>query len=110
MSDETFRVVIVGAGPIGLYLAHAMERANIEYVLLEQHSTVLNPSGQLLFTWPQTVRLLDQLGLYEAAKKSAIPIHYKKRIYGHDGQVTSTNQFWDYVQPQYVEISVFQIF
>lgn len=50
MSDAKFRVVIVGAGPIGLYLAHAMERAGIDYVLLEQSSTVLNPSGQLLFT------------------------------------------------------------
>jgi len=35
MSDGNFRVVLVGAGPIGLYLAHAMERANIDYVLLE---------------------------------------------------------------------------
>ena len=100
MMDGKFRVVIVGAGPIGLYLAHAMEKANIDYVLLEQHSTVLNSSGQLLFTWPQTVRLLDQLGLYEAAREVAIPIHYKKRVWGHDGQVTSTNRFWDHVEPK----------
>jgi 2-polyprenyl-6-methoxyphenol hydroxylase-like FAD-dependent oxidoreductase len=100
MSDRSFRVIIVGAGPIGLYLAHAMEKANIDYVLLEQQSTVLNPSGQLLFTWPQTVRLLDQLGLYKAARDAAMPIHYKKRVWGPNGQVTSTNRFWDHVEPK----------
>lgn len=98
MTNGKFRVVIVGAGPVGLYLAHAMERADIDYVVLEQHSTVLNTSGQLLFTWPQTVRLFDQLGLYPEVKDVAIPIHYKKRVYGHDGHVTSTNQFWNYVE------------
>ena len=100
MDCTKFRVIIVGSGPVGLYLDHAMERASINYVVLEQHSTVLNLSGQLLFTWPHTVRLLDQLGLYEDAKEFAIPLHYKKRIYGHDGHVTSTNRFWDYVRPK----------
>lgn len=100
MGEGNFRVVLVGAGPIGLYLAHALERANIDYVLLEQQSSVLDPAGQILFTWPQTVRLLDQLGLYEAARNVAIPVHHKKRVYGHDGQVTSSTQFWDYVEPQ----------
>ncbi|KAI1398670.1 hypothetical protein F4819DRAFT_489368 [Hypoxylon fuscum] len=98
MSDRNFRVIIVGAGPVGLYLAHAMERANIDYVVLEQQPNVLSLSGQLLFTWPHTVRLLDQIGLYQAARNHAIPIHYKKRIYGYDGQVTSTNQFWDHAK------------
>ncbi|KAH7408325.1 hypothetical protein DE146DRAFT_370522 [Phaeosphaeria sp. MPI-PUGE-AT-0046c] len=101
MSDAKFRVIIVGAGPIGLYLAHAMERAKIDYVLLEQHCTVLNPSGQLVFTWPQTVRLLDQLGLYEAARDAAISIHYKKRVWGQNGQITSINRFWDHVEPNH---------
>lgn len=93
-----FRVIIVGAGPVGLYMAHALERAGIEYIVLEKQSSVLNFSGQLLFTWPQTVRLFDQLGLYEDAKKVAMPMHYKKRVYGVDGRVTSTNCFWDYME------------
>ncbi|KAM0816451.1 putative FAD-binding domain-containing protein [Seiridium cardinale] len=101
MTEGSFRVIIVGAGPVGLYLAHAMERANIDYIVLEQQATALNTSGQLLFTWPQTVRLLDQLGLYQEAKEVAIPIHYKKRVYGHDGSITSANQFWDYVEPSH---------
>lgn len=95
MSESKFRVVIVGAGPVVLYLAHAMERANIDYVVLEQHPTALNLSGQYLVTWPHTLRLLDQLGLYQDAKEVAIRMHYKKQVYGQDGRVTSTNRFWD---------------
>ncbi|KAI0003940.1 hypothetical protein F4779DRAFT_630534 [Xylariaceae sp. FL0662B] len=95
MSGENFRVIIVGAGPVGLYMAHAMERANIQYIVLEQQTNVLNSSGQLLFTWPQTVRLLDQLELYQDVKALAMPMHYKKRLDGSDGRITSVNRFWD---------------
>ncbi|KAI1113127.1 hypothetical protein F5Y14DRAFT_462820 [Nemania sp. NC0429] len=98
MANPPFRVIIVGAGPVGLYMAHAMERAEIEYVVVEKNSTVLNPSGQLLFTWPQTVRLFDQLGIYKELSSVALPMHYKKRVYGHDGRVTSTNRFWDFME------------
>lgn len=92
-----FPVIVVGAGPVGLYTAHALEKAGIDYVLLERQPSVLNFSGQLIFTWPQTVRLLDQLGLYEDARKVAMPIHQKKRVYGIDGRVTSLNRFWDHM-------------
>lgn len=95
MANDRFRVIIVGAGPVGLYMAHAMQRAGIDFVVLEQQPSVLNKSGQLLFTWPQTVRLLDQIGLYADLQKVALAIHKKKRVYGKDGHVTSTNHFWD---------------
>ncbi|KAK3933623.1 hypothetical protein QBC46DRAFT_275413 [Diplogelasinospora grovesii] len=48
MSDNMFRVIIVGAGPVGLYMAHALMAANIEFVVLEQQATVLNYSGALI--------------------------------------------------------------
>ncbi|KAI2621800.1 hypothetical protein GGR54DRAFT_639137 [Hypoxylon sp. NC1633] len=49
MDDIEFRVIIVGAGPVGLYMAHAMQRANIDFVVLEQQRSNAKPSGQLLF-------------------------------------------------------------
>ncbi|KAL0475557.1 FAD/NAD(P)-binding domain-containing protein [Neurospora intermedia] len=94
----TFKVIIVGGGPVGLYMAHAFERANIDYVILEQQDTVLNISGQLLFTWPQTVRLFDQIGLLADLENVALGIHHKKRLFGNNGQVTTTSNFWDAMQ------------
>ncbi|KAI1433776.1 hypothetical protein GGR50DRAFT_463560 [Xylaria sp. CBS 124048] len=98
MPDKSFRVIIVGAGPVGLYMAHAMERANVDYVLLERNASVLNPSGQLIFTWPQSTRLFDQLGIFEELKAVSLPIHYKKRVDGNSGDVTSTNRFWEFME------------
>ncbi|RYP63552.1 hypothetical protein DL771_009214 [Monosporascus sp. 5C6A] len=65
MSTGKFRVIIVGAGPVGLYMAHAMQQANIEFVILEQQKSVLAQSGQILFVWPHTVRLFEQIGVFE---------------------------------------------
>lgn len=98
----TFKVIIVGGGPVGLYMAHAFERANIDYVILEQQDTVLNISGQLLFTWPQTVRLFDQIGLLADLENVALGIHHKKRLFGNNGQVTTTSNFWDAMQDKLV--------
>lgn len=90
-----FRVTIVGGGPVGLYLTHAMEKAGIEYVLLERQSTILAISGPLLFTWPQTVRLFDQIEVARYVADSALAMEKKKRVYGEDFSITSTNTFWD---------------
>ncbi|KAL4938561.1 hypothetical protein BDV06DRAFT_231691 [Aspergillus oleicola] len=89
-----FRVIIIGAGPIGLFLAHALTLANIDYIILERHPSVLSDYGQIIFTWPQSVRLLDQIGLLEKAQRVAIPLRAKKRVYGCTGEVLTTSQFW----------------
>lgn len=94
MASPKFRVIIVGGGPVGLYLANALAATNIDFIVLEQQPTVLNYSGALIFTWPQSVRLLDQIGVYEAANKAAYPMHAKKRVFGRDGSVMTTSHFW----------------
>ncbi|KAI1455539.1 hypothetical protein F4805DRAFT_468721 [Annulohypoxylon moriforme] len=87
MSNENFHVIIVGAGPVGLYMAHAMEKAKIKYTVLEQRPNILNTQGHLLVSWPQTA--VD------------IPMHHKKRIYGGNGSITSVNRFWDDIEVKY---------
>ncbi|KAI1810576.1 hypothetical protein GGS20DRAFT_589387 [Poronia punctata] len=97
MSRVGFRVIIVGAGPVGLYMAHALEAAGIDYIVLEQQKKVVNYFGAMVFIWPLTVRLLDQIGLYEqakqevakqeVAKQEATKIHAKTRVFGGDGSV-----------------------
>ncbi|KAI5867516.1 hypothetical protein GGS23DRAFT_612640 [Durotheca rogersii] len=97
MASNEFRVIIVGAGPVGLYVAHSLSAANIPFVVLEQQPSVVNYFGAMVFTWPHTVRLLDQIGLYEAAKGVSVPIHAKKRVFGGDGSVLTTSNFWEHM-------------
>lgn len=66
------RIIIVGAGPVGLMFAHTLLRAGItDFLLLERSSDVVKPSGAGLGLWPQNVRVFDQLGLLDEASKLA---------------------------------------
>jgi FAD dependent monooxygenase len=54
-SQKPFRVIIVGAGLVGLSLSHALQLANIEHVVLEKHSKIVSLHGAAL------VRTFDKL-------------------------------------------------
>ena len=90
MSEHRFRVVIVGAGPTGLYLALALSKANIDFIVLEQHETIVNHAGAGILLWPQSARLLDQVGVLDEAKKSYSPITSKTDLL-LNGHVTRVN-------------------
>ncbi|KAI1441146.1 FAD/NAD(P)-binding domain-containing protein [Annulohypoxylon stygium] len=62
-----FRAIVVGAGPVGLYLAHALSKAGIDYLIFEQHDSVLRHQGAGILVYPHMLRLLDQIGLYDKA-------------------------------------------
>ena len=64
-ADKPFRVIIIGAGPAGLYLAAALARANIDFVVLERYHTILTHAGAGTVLWPYSSRLMSQLGLLE---------------------------------------------
>lgn len=89
-----FRVVIVGAGPVGLYLAHALSRANIDYIVLEQYDTVIRYQGAGVLVFPQTLRLLDQLGIYENVKQDLIIDHTLTDLLTSDGRVIKSAPLW----------------
>ena len=72
MDAELFKVIIVGGGPVGLYIAHALQRERTEFMLLVKQKIINNPSGQLLFLWPRTVRLLDQIGLLDPLRQASL--------------------------------------
>ncbi|KAI1120190.1 FAD/NAD(P)-binding domain-containing protein [Nemania abortiva] len=97
MSEDQLRVIIVGAGPIGLYMAHALQRAGVGFIVLEQRDAILNTAGQVLFVWPQTVRLFDQLGLLQPLGEVAMRLHSKRRICGNTGRVLTSSEFWNHM-------------
>jgi 2-polyprenyl-6-methoxyphenol hydroxylase-like FAD-dependent oxidoreductase len=60
------RIIIAGAGPAGLVLAHALLAVGLDdFVVLERREDVVETRGAVLGFWPHGLRILDQLGLYE---------------------------------------------
>lgn len=59
-----FRVVIAGASIAGLSLALALERAGVDFVVLEAHPSVAPQVGASIAVLPSGARVLDQLGCY----------------------------------------------
>jgi FAD dependent monooxygenase len=57
-SPKPFRVIIVGAGVVGLSLSHALQLANIDHVVLEKHSKVVSLHGAALVGFLNMVKYL----------------------------------------------------
>ncbi|KAI1411825.1 putative dehydrogenase [Hypoxylon sp. FL1857] len=71
------RVIIAGAGPVGLYTAHALAKANIDYVVLEQQSELVRYRGAGTVLLPHACRLMDQIGLYQRIEEVGTRMHDK---------------------------------
>lgn len=65
VKDTPFKVVIVGAGVAGLTLAHSLEKAKIDYVLLDK-GIVAPPWGTSITIHPHGCRILHQIGCLDA--------------------------------------------
>ncbi|KAI1759375.1 FAD/NAD(P)-binding domain-containing protein [Hypoxylon sp. FL1150] len=89
-----FRVIIVGAGPVGLYLTHALLRANINCLVLEKDESVFRHQGAGLVLFPQTIRLLDQIGLYEKAIGHCDIYPNVTDVLARNGQVIRSTSLW----------------
>jgi 2-polyprenyl-6-methoxyphenol hydroxylase-like FAD-dependent oxidoreductase len=64
-AKKGFRVVIVGGGIAGLTLAIALQKANIDYILLESKSVIDPDLGASIGIQPQGGRILDQIGCWD---------------------------------------------
>jgi 2-polyprenyl-6-methoxyphenol hydroxylase-like FAD-dependent oxidoreductase len=60
-----FRVIIVGGGLAGLTLANSLERAGIDYLLLEARPMIDPAVGASMGFMANGNRILDQLDCYE---------------------------------------------
>jgi 2-polyprenyl-6-methoxyphenol hydroxylase-like FAD-dependent oxidoreductase len=80
-----FKVIIAGGGVVGLTLANVLEKAGIDYVLLEKRDIAPN-LGLSIVICPNSVRPLKQLGIWETLKDSAFPILVRKNC-NDDGRL-----------------------
>ncbi|KAG0064719.1 hypothetical protein BGZ89_008911 [Linnemannia elongata] len=68
-----FRVLIVGAGIGGLMLGYCLERAGIDFVVLERMNKLQVPKTTIQLT-SNTLHVMDQLGLLDEIMEIAKPI------------------------------------
>lgn len=82
---SNFRVIVLGAGPAGLFTAHGLAAAGIDYIVLERQPEIVRYKGALIIIWPSFLRLLDQLGIYEHIKQFSTPM-ISKTNFTHSGE------------------------
>lgn len=91
-----FKVIIAGGGLSGLGLAHCLSKADIDFVVLERSDLLVPKGGASLALWPNNVRILDQLGLLEAAEAIDCQIRFKHNV-RKDGSVLQKNNMMERV-------------
>ena len=73
-SPKPFRVIVIGAGIVGLSLSHALQLANIDHVVLEKHNKIVSLKGAALIIWPAVARIFDQFGILDRITKTTAPV------------------------------------
>jgi 3-(3-hydroxy-phenyl)propionate hydroxylase len=62
--NDSFEIIIVGAGPVGLSLALGLARENIRVLILEQEPQISDHS-KAPGIWSKTLEVLEQLGVVD---------------------------------------------
>ncbi|KAH8898447.1 FAD binding domain-containing protein [Thozetella sp. PMI_491] len=83
MGRSNFKVIIAGGSVTGLTLANALEQLGIDYVVLEAYRDIAPQVGASIGLFPNGLRIVDQLGAYEAFRQGIDPLDgIKVRMHG----------------------------
>ncbi|KAK0630904.1 hypothetical protein B0T17DRAFT_590262 [Bombardia bombarda] len=93
--DRPFKVIIVGAGIGGLILAHSLDQAGIDYVVLDKHP-VAPAWGGSFSLHPSGTRTLHQLGILETLESRYEPMGLAINR-GPDGKDFSAGKMFDMI-------------
>ncbi len=77
----------------GLSLAHMLERADIDYVVLEARDTISPSLGASIVIMPNGGRILDQMGLYESMKNDFMSSMARAYTRKSNGEVISSTNW-----------------
>ena len=100
-APKPFRVIVVGAGIVGIALSHSLQLAGIDHVVLEKHKEVVSIRGSALILWPNGARILDQFGILPRTLASGRPVQREFRRWP-DGSVQYEGTSCKDVGEQYV--------
>ncbi len=71
--SNTYQVVIVGGGPVGLYLGLCLEQAGISYIILEKRSAP-RPGSRSLGIHPVSLELFEELNIASSFIRDGVTI------------------------------------
>ncbi|KAI9728827.1 MAG: hypothetical protein M1834_007214 [Cirrosporium novae-zelandiae] len=74
MEKSKFRVIIVGGSIAGLTLAHCLDRAEIDHIVLERRDDISPQVGASIGIMPNGGRVLEQLGIFDEVEKEIEPL------------------------------------
>ncbi|KAI1288929.1 hypothetical protein F5Y03DRAFT_378891 [Xylaria venustula] len=80
MPASKFRAIIIGGGPVGLAVANGLDRAGLDFLIIEKYPSIISESGACIMILPHTARVFDQLGILENCKGRYIPVQSKAVI------------------------------
>ncbi len=100
MSPTSFKVIVVGGGPVGLVAAHALSRAGIDFVVLESRPSIVLDAGSNLVINPMGLRVLGQLGLLPAFDAVSSPLAQVERQ-DHHGKDIGPSQAFVHISEKY---------
>jgi 2-polyprenyl-6-methoxyphenol hydroxylase-like FAD-dependent oxidoreductase len=60
-----FHAIIIGGGPVGLSIAHALAKADIDFTLLERRASIVEDIGASIVLSPQSMRVMGHLGMLD---------------------------------------------
>lgn len=96
-----FRVLIAGGSVSGLALALSLEKAGIDFLILEKGSVIAPQLGASLGLHPHGVNILDQLGAWKSIENTVSPLAVGKH-YDSNGSCFGTSQLHSKVHERYV--------
>ncbi len=94
ITQQDFRVLIVGGGIGGLTLAKCLELAGVSYTLLEGRDQIAPQVGASIGICPNGARILDQLGCLDEYLAAVEPLSAMTNIYADESIIaTPTDSF-----------------
>lgn len=107
MDKARFNVVIVGGSIAGLTLAHCLERAGIQHIVLEKSEEIAPQVGASIGILPNGGRVLDQLGLFNEIEKIIEPLNVARMSYPDGFNFSSS--YPNLINERYVFINRFTL-
>jgi hypothetical protein len=74
--------------------------------VLEQSESVIRYQGAGVLLYPQTLRLLDQIGIYEKAEKDFVINHTQTDLLTCNGRVIKSTPLWSILGERWVFFSI----